>query len=149
MKTYTNILGFITDPGIAERFHDLVHANAVEYLTIDREDTLRRRFRVKTDKGSECAIALPREQKLEDGSVLHLDDESAIVVRMTEEQWLKLKPATVADGLELGYFFGNLHWRVKFDSDTILIAIEGPMDFYLGRLQPFLDAGKAKIIADG
>ena len=36
----------------------------------------RRRLRVTTDKGNECAIALSRQEKLFDGAVLLLDDES-------------------------------------------------------------------------
>ena len=128
--------------------HDLFHSNNVEYIKLEREDTLRKRLRVTGDKGTDCAIALSRDQKLGDGTVLHLDDNSAIVVRMVQERWLSVKPVSSSAAVELGYFAGNLHWRVRFDSDILMIAVEGPIDFYLGRLQPYLDDGRAEVLSD-
>ncbi len=148
MQALVNILGFANDPDLAVRLHELSHSNGVEYLVLDREDTLRHRLRVTTDKGTDCAIALPREQKLEDGSVLFLDTDSAIVVRMSEEHWLSVRPNDAAAAVELGYFAGNLHWRVRFRKDILEIAIEGPQVFYMERLQPFLDDGRARVVSD-
>ncbi len=148
MRTLTDIIGYSTDRDISDQLHDLSHAGRVEYLILDRDDTLRHRLRAVTDKGTDCAIALPREQKLEDGSVLRLSDDNAIVVRMAEEHWLAVKPHDAACAVELGYFAGNLHWRVRFHGDVLEIAMEGPRDFYMERLQPFLDAGKAEVAAD-
>ncbi|MBT4888197.1 MAG: urease accessory protein UreE [Rhodospirillales bacterium] len=148
MMTLTDIIGFTTDENISGRLHDLSHSNDVEYIVLERENTLRKRLRVTGDKGTDCAIALSRDQKLEDGCVLHLDDNRAIVLRMAQEHWLSVKPADSAAAVELGYFAGNLHWRVRFDGDIMLIAIEGPIDFYLGRLQPYLDDGRARVLSD-
>ena len=46
--------------------------------------------------------------------------------------------------LELGYFCGNLHWRVRFLPERIMVALEGPEEDYLARLQPLLASGKAQ-----
>lgn len=146
--TLTDIVGYATDQIISEQLHDLSHSGGIEYIKLEREDTLRKRLRVTGDKGTDCAIALSRDIALSDGVVLHLDDRSAIVVRMVQERWLSVKPANSAAAVELGYFAGNLHWRVRFDSDILMIAIEGPVDFYLGRLQPYLDNGRAKVLPD-
>jgi urease accessory protein len=148
MRTLTNIIGYSTDQDISDQLHDQSHAGRVEYLTLDREDTLRHRLRAKTDKGTDCAIALPRDQKLEDGSVLCLDDDNVIVIRMSEEHWLSVAPHDAAAAVALGYFAGNLHWRVRFRKDLLEIAIEGPQDFYMERLQPFLDDGRARVVSD-
>ena len=67
---------------------------------------------------------------------------------MTEERWLELAPRDTTAALELGYFAGNLHWRVRFDGAHILIALEGPEADYLARLKPFLDDGRARRPAD-
>ncbi len=104
--------------------------------------------RAVTDAGAECTIALPRDEHLAAGAVLLLESDRAIVVRMNEERWLTLFPGDRASALELGYFAGNLHWRVKFDHDRIRIALDGPEDYYVGRLSPFLDTGRATRIAD-
>ena len=77
---------------------------------------------------------LPREQPLFDGAVLWLDDHSALVLRVAAQRWLRLLPYTQADALALGYHAGNLHWRVRFDGDALLVALEAPIEDYLSRL---------------
>jgi urease accessory protein len=148
MRTLTGIVGFSTDQEISDQLHVLSHDGRVEYVILDREDTHRHRLRVTTDKGTDCAIALARDIKLEDGSVLSLDDHSAIVVRMNEEHWLTLRPRDAAAALELGYFAGNLHWRVRFNDNLLRIAIEGPEGFYRDRLQPHVSSGLIEIMSD-
>ena len=149
VRTITAIIGNSTDPKFSGKLHDLAHLDRVEYLILDREDTLRHRLRAKTDKGTDCAVALSRSSNLKNGSVLHLDGNGAIVVRMVEESWLNMKPTNSGNAMELGYFVGNLHWRVRFDGEILSIGQDGPLSFYLERLQPFLDSGKAEIISDG
>lgn len=148
MRTLTSIIGYSEDEGIRNQLHALSHDDRVEYLVLEREDTRRHRLRAITDKGTDCAIALAREQKLEDGSVLLLEEQIAIVVRMKEERWLRAKTCDASSALEIGYFAGNLHWRVRFDQDVLRIAIEAPVDFYLSRLRPYLDSDKIMILPD-
>jgi len=144
VPTLVKILGFASDPAIAEQLHQIGHAGRVEYVTLSHEDTKRHRLRVETDRGTDCSIALPRDQALSDGAVLALRPDRAIVVRMAEERWLRLRPHDTAAGLELGYCCGNLHWRVKFDADIIAIALEGPERDYLERVRHFIDSGRAR-----
>jgi urease accessory protein len=140
----TRILGHANDPEIAEHLHLLGHRNRIEHIDLDREDTMRHRLRTTTDAGTDCAIALPRSENLMEGAVLLLEDDRAIVIRMNEENWLTLEPRDTACALELGYFAGNLHWRVKFDGPRIRIALEAPERSYLDRLAGFLSSGKAR-----
>jgi urease accessory protein len=143
MKMLDRVLGFATDPERAARLHDLSHYGKVEYLMLSREDAQRKRLRATTDKGTECLIKLSRDQRLDDGAVLELSDR-AIVVRMTDERWLALEASDETAALELGYFCGNLHWRVRFQRKSILVAIEGPEKSYLERLQHLISSGKVK-----
>lgn len=147
MLTLSKILGFASEPEIAERLHELGHAGRIESIEIARDDTHRRRLRVLTDRGTDCAIALPRDQRLSDGAVLALEPERAIVVRLADERWLALRARDTAAGLTLGYHCGNLHWRVRFEGDLILIALEGPEDDYIARVRPFLADGRARRVA--
>lgn len=144
MQTLTHILGYATDPEIAHRLHDLEHDGAVHYISLHKQDTLRHRLRAITDRGEDVAIALPRSEQLANGAVLLLESDRAIVVRMETERWLVLKANDTAAALELGYFAGNMHWKVKFEGGAIRIALEGPEQAYLDRLQPLLSAGKAQ-----
>ena len=142
MPAFTRVLGTLSQEDMAERIHALSHAGAVEVLTLSREDTLRRRLRGVTDRGTEVMVALDRGDKLTDGAVLSLDPDKAVVVRMSEERWLRLEPRDLDAAVETGYFAGNLHWRVRFDSGALLVAMEGPPEHYLERLQPLTASGK-------
>ena len=149
MLTVTAVIGNASEAKLSERLHSLEHAGKVEVLTIDRNDTLRRRLRGVTDRGTEIAIALDRSEQLSDGAVLSIDENRAIIVRMSEEIWLKVLPRDADSALEAGYFIGNLHWRVRFESGAILIALEGPESHYSGRLAHLTMQGKIRIAAHG
>jgi urease accessory protein len=87
---------------------------------------------------------LARNDWLSDGAVLYLSDDTAIVVRMKEEEWLVFVPCDAAAALELGYAAGNLHWRVRFTPTGLAVAREGPEHTYLDRLHPLLMSGRVR-----
>ena len=66
--------------------------------------------------------------------MLFIDESRAIVVRAEVERWLRLQPSSIAEAVELGYHAGNLHWRVRFEGECLLVALEGPADAYYARL---------------
>jgi urease accessory protein len=134
MLRIEQVLGSRLDPALAERIHKLEHRGAVDLLTVAAADVARHRFRATTQGGTDVAIALPRDQRLFDGAVLVLQPDHALVVRVAQERWLRLQPRTIADAVELGYHAGNLHWRVRFAGDALLVATEAPIDDYLARL---------------
>jgi urease accessory protein len=137
-----HIAGTATESAIAEALHELEHRGAVEYVTLSAADTQRHRLRVMTDRGTECAIAVPRTQRLENGTVLLLEPSRAILVRMSEVQWLTLRAADAATALALGYFAGNMHWKVEFEGDLLRIAVQGPVESYLDRLSHLMQGGR-------
>jgi urease accessory protein len=134
MLRIEQVLGSRLDAALAERIHKLEHLGAVDLLTVPVADVSRHRFRATTQSGMEVAIALPRHQRLFDGAVLVLEHDHAVVVRVAQEHWLRLQPLAIADAIELGYHVGNLHWRVRFVGEAVLVALEAPMDDYLARL---------------
>jgi urease accessory protein len=134
MLRIEQVLGSRLNPALAERIHELEHQGAVDLLTVPVADVSRHRFRARTQGGTEVAIALPRDQRLFDGAVLVLEPDHAVVVRVAQERWLRLQPRAIADAIELGYHAGNLHWRVRFAGEGLLVAMEAPMDDYLARL---------------
>jgi urease accessory protein len=143
------IIGAITDAPLHEALHRLEHDGRVEYIILGPDDMLRRRLRVTTDRGSECAIALPREARLFDGAVLLLDADCALVVRAAATRWLEVQPTDVAAAIELGYCSGNMHWRVVFAGPILRIALSGPKEEYLARLAPLIAAGRLKEVGYG
>jgi urease accessory protein len=148
MITVTKILGTASEPSVADRLHHLEHKDSVELLVVDRDDTLRRRLRGKTDKGTDIAIALDRGDRLADGAVLLLEEARAVVLRVTEQRWLRITPQDAGAALEAGYCAGNQHWRVRFEPGALLVAMQGPAEHYLARLKPLLRAGKIEVADD-
>ena len=148
MLRLTRILGNATEPEFAERLHALEHDGRVETITLDAADTARKRLRVATDKGTDCAVAIARSDRLANGAVLLLEDDRAVVVRMRETVWLALSPRDLAAALDLGYFCGNLHWRVRFEGAVLKVALDGPRETYIARLAQHLADGRASIIEE-
>ncbi len=148
MLRLTRILGNATEPEFAERLHALEHDGRVETITLDAADTARKRLRVATDKGTDCAVAIARSDRLANGAVLLLEDDRAVVVRMRETVWLALGPRDLAAALDLGYFCGNLHWRVRFEGEVLKVALDGPRETYTARLAQHLADGRARIIEE-
>lgn len=142
MITVTGIIGTASDPLLADKLHHLEHHNRVEILTVSEDDALRRRLRGKTDKGTDVAIALNRNDQLVDGAVLLLDETRAIVLHRAEQRWLRLVPSDAGAALEAGYCAGNQHWKVSFEPDALLVAMQGPVEHYLARLEPLLKSGR-------
>ena len=142
------ILGDASDAVCHDRIHELELRDAVEIIQLPRHELARRRMKVVTDKGSECAIALPRSQQLFDGAVLFLDQVRAVVVRAKPESWLVFRAANVAAGLELGYFAGNMHWPVRFRRDDLLISGEVGAQHAIERLRHLLGAGDVAYVGE-
>ena len=144
----TQVIGTARDRRYAVKLQEIEHKGGIEYVTLNMLDTQRKRLRVESDRGTDYAIALPRETALEDGSILHLDQERAVIVKLSRQQWLRLRPKRITSALQMGYNAGNHHWRVKFDGVDILIALEGPRSDYIERLEALLSSGEVEIIAD-
>ena len=140
------VVGLASEPHISRALHRVEHEDGIEYLSLSVEDTQRHRLRAKTDRGTDCAIALPRDQHLHDGAVLLLESARAIVVRMSAAAWLTLKPRDIASALELGYFAGNMHWKVEFANEHLRVAVQSGTLFYLDRLAAFFRDGRAECI---
>jgi len=145
LKIHT-ILGTDHEDSLSQSLHTLAHRGTLETILLSSEDMHRRRLRAVTDQGTECAIALPRTQKLADGAVLWLDKDRAVVVRMKESFWLLFEPGDTAAALELGYLAGNMHWQVELEDGRMRVGVNGNREATLKRLAPLLDSGKVRRI---
>jgi urease accessory protein len=150
MRRIDRVLGSRLEPDLSEELHRLEHRGAVDIVHVPVADLARHRLLITTRGGEELAIALPRHQKLFDGAVLLLDGERAIVVRAATERWLRLEPRSISDAVELGYHVGNLHWRVRFGGEVLLVALEGRPEDYTARLENLISARRVGVtVLDG
>lgn len=133
------VLGRLTDPAWHDRAHAAETAGHLETVRIARGDAARRRMRLTTDRGRDVAIALPRDAELTGGSVIHAAPGLMIVVRVDGGPRLRLVPSDAASALRLGYFCGNLHWKVDFDGAVIEVHMDGPEQTFRARLADAAD----------
>lgn len=146
----STLVGSRLDHDLGHRLHHMEHDGTVETVRLETRDMTRRRLRVVTDRGTACLIALPRSEQLFDGAILLLEPGRAIVVRALEQAWLRLRPASLPDALQLGYAAGNLHWKVRFDAGDVEVALEAPRQAYLDRVRDLIAEGRVAVVeADG
>jgi urease accessory protein len=135
------ILGHSDDPSFRARLHALEHSGGIEFLFVPPDDVGRRRFRADTDRGTDCAVSFDRDGDLQDGDLLYLDDRRAVIVRFGAEKVWRLQPKDQATALKLGWNAGNLHWRVRFEGDSLVIPLDAPLENYRARIRPLLEDG--------
>ncbi len=140
MLRIDHVVGSRLEDAFSEEIHRLEHRGAVDEVNIPAADLARRRLLAVTRAGEELAIALPPHQKLFDGAILLIDGERAIVVRAATGRWMRLEPRSISDAIELGYQAGNLHWRVRFQGEALVVALEGRPEDYTARLEEMISA---------
>jgi len=134
------IIGRSDDAAYAGRLHHVEHHGGIELLFVPPADVGRKRFRLTTDRGTDCAVSLDRDEELVDGALLFLAHDRAIIVRFGEQESWRLRPADQASALKLGWNAGNLHWRVRFDGDCLVVLLDGPLETYRARIRPLLES---------
>ncbi len=134
MLLVERVLGSRIDASLSERLHHLQHHGQVDVLVLPAAELARRRFRAKSEAGLEVAIALPRTRSCSTAPSSTSMTSEPWWSRSTPNTGCALQPRSIADAVELGYHAGNLHWRVRFSGEAMLVALEGPVDRYLERL---------------
>lgn len=148
MQRLHGIIGDRRDPEIARLLHQVEHEGGVEILHVPEADLARGRLRAATDRGTDCALSLDRDERLFDGAVLLLDRNRAIVVRAGAPQTLRFRAADRAAALRLGFMAGHLHWRVRFEGEEIVVLLDAPAADIRARIAPLLAEGQVVEIAD-
>ena len=136
------IVGHESDPAFHRRLHELEHHGSIELLFVPPDEAGRKRFRSVTDRGTDCAVSLHRDEQLTDGALLHIDDHAAIIARFGQQSVWRLRAANPAAALKLGWNAGNLHWRVRFEGDCLVVLLDGPLADYRARLAHLLDTNE-------
>ena len=67
---------------------------------------------------------------------------------MRKQRVWRLRPAHPAAALKLGWHAGNLHWRVHFDGEDLIILLDRPLAEYRARIAALLHEGDIAEFAD-
>ncbi|MCW6507451.1 urease accessory protein UreE [Lichenifustis flavocetrariae] len=142
------IVGHEADAGLHDRLHHVEHHGGIEFLFVPPEEAGRKRFRRATDRGTDCAVSLDRDEDLIDGALLWLEHDRAIIVRFGQQALWRLRPINATAALKLGWHAGNLHWRVRFEGECLVILLDGPPADYRARIAHLLAEGDIVDLAD-
>lgn len=80
----------------------------------------------RSQAGRELRISFPRESELNDGDVLAIEGDVAVVVRAAAETLYVVSPKTAFDWGVAGFQLGNLHRPVRF-SEAAMLTPADPM----------------------
>jgi urease accessory protein len=130
MVIIETVLGNVSDPQWAER----LNGASIDILELDQWEAQKNRFRKKTAKGTDLAVALDRGAGIRDGDILLWDAKTATAVEVR----IHLREVMIVnlDGLagltpqiamrtcvELGHALGNQHWPVLIKGDRVYVPL--------------------------
>ena len=88
-----------------------------------------------TEGGRTMRLSLPRGTELNDGDVIAVEGDVAIVVAATPEELFVVSPRDAVEWGVAGYQLGNLHKPVRFTHDTILTPADAAIADVLNGLK--------------
>jgi urease accessory protein len=118
MAIVTQVLG--TVEGLKGRFQ---HEDS---LPLSSDERASPHLLGRTVGGRSLRISLARESELNDGDVLALDGDVAVVVRAAPEELFVIHPDEALQWGVAGFQLGNLHRSVRF-TDTAMLTPADPM----------------------
>jgi len=87
-----------------------------------------------TESGRAVRMSLQRGSELNEGDVLAIYDDTAIVVAAAEEELFFVRPKDAFDASVAGYQLGNLHRPVRFTREALLTPADPMVADLLQRL---------------
>ncbi|TWI86545.1 urease accessory protein [Chitinophaga japonensis] len=115
-----DILGNIDTLSIGARQTDL--------LQLEWYETTRRIQRRRTAGGREIALRLLKQgQRLQQGDIVWMDDDTAVVTDILPCEAIIVTPATMLEMGTLLYEIGNKHLPVFIQGGEVLVPVEEPL----------------------
>ena len=112
----TEIVGNVDDISSAGRH--------IERVYLSSDDLVKRIQRVTTDHGKEVGIRLVEPKDLIDGDILYMDERNMIVVSVTSDDLLVLRPSSIKQMGEIAHQLGNRHLPAQFEEGEMLVQYD-------------------------
>ena len=112
----TEIVGNVDDISSAGRH--------IERVYLSSDDLVKRIQRVTTDHGKEVGIRLVEPKNLIDGDILYMDERNMIVVSVTSDDLLVLRPSSIKQMGEIAHQLGNRHLPAQFEEGEMLVQYD-------------------------
>lgn len=112
----TEIVGNVDDISSAGRH--------IERVYLSSDDLVKRIQRVTTDHGNEVGIRLADPKDLVDGDILYMDERNMIIVSVTSDDLLVLRPSSIKQMGEIAHQLGNRHLPAQFEEEVMLVQYD-------------------------
>jgi urease accessory protein len=112
----TEIVGNLDDISSAGRH--------IERVYLSSDDLVKRIQRVTTDHGKEVGIRLTAPKDLVDGDILYMDERNMIIVSVTSDDLLVLRPSSMKQMGEIAHQLGNRHLPAQFEEEVMLVQYD-------------------------
>lgn len=96
----------------------------IERVYVSSDDLVKRIQRVTTDHGKEIGIRLKDPKDLKDGDILFMDQHNAIIVSVTDDDLLVIRPVSIKQMGEISHQLGNRHLPAQFEEDVMLVQYD-------------------------
>ncbi|MFS0779419.1 urease accessory protein UreE [Neobacillus sp. 3P2-tot-E-2] len=123
----TEIVGNVDDISSAGRH--------IERVFLSSDDLVKRIQRVTTDHGKEMGIRLVEPKDLIDGDILYMDERNMIVVSVTSDDLLVLRPSSIKQMGEIAHQLGNRHLPAQFEEEEMLVQYDYLVEELLVQLE--------------
>jgi len=123
----TEIVGSVDDISSAGRH--------IERVYLSSDDLVKRIQRVTTDHGNEVGIRLAEPKDLVDGDILYMDERNMIIVSVTSDDLLVLRPSSIKQMGEIAHKLGNRHLPAQFEEEVMLVQYDYLVEELLVQLE--------------
>jgi urease accessory protein len=123
----TEIIGNVDDISSAGRH--------IERVYLSSDDLVKRIQRVTTDHGKEVGIRLMEPKDLLNGDILYMDERNMIVVSVTSDDLLVLRPSSIKQMGEIAHQLGNRHLPAQFEEEEMLVQYDYLVEELLVQLE--------------
>lgn len=117
----------------------------LEKVFLESDELVKRIQRVKTDHGHELGIRLKKPADLTDGDILYMDGQIAIVVSVTADDLLVIRPDSIKQMGEIAHQLGNRHLPAQFEEVEILVQYDYLVEELLQQLNVPYSREKRKV----
>ncbi|WP_454191584.1 urease accessory protein UreE [Paenibacillus sp. Marseille-Q7038] len=112
-----------------------IEKHHIEKVYLDSSDLVKRIQRVKTDHGKEVGIRLKEQRDLIAGDILYMDDKNIIMIDVTSDDLIVIRPRSLNEMGTIAHQLGNRHLPAQFEGDEMLVQYDYLVEELLNQLE--------------
>ncbi|MBD7968310.1 urease accessory protein UreE [Paenibacillus gallinarum] len=112
-----------------------IEKHHIEKVYLDSSDLVKRIQRVKTDHGKEIGIRLKEQRDLIAGDILYMDDKNIIMIDVTSDDLIVIRPRSLNEMGTIAHQLGNRHLPAQFEGDEMLVQYDYLVEELLNQLE--------------